>query len=112
MEYLVPVVCVHIRGVSPIQGAGLEGFHCIHVDSLPQSPVLVHQYLSLEDISNISVVYLCVVHMHMCVCACTCMCIRMCVRTGMNVLNAYVRIYTYACTDPGTYVPAYNKQIQ
>ena len=23
MEYLVPVVCVHIRGVSPIQGAGL-----------------------------------------------------------------------------------------
>ena len=22
---LVPVVCVHIRGVSPIQGAGLEG---------------------------------------------------------------------------------------
>ena len=29
VEYLVPVVCVHIRGVSPIQGAGLEGFHCI-----------------------------------------------------------------------------------
>ena len=23
------MVCVHIRGVSPIQGAGLEGFHCI-----------------------------------------------------------------------------------
>ena len=30
MEYLVPVVCVHIRGVSPIQGAGLEGFHCTY----------------------------------------------------------------------------------
>ena len=28
MEDLVPVVCVHTRGVSPIQGAGLEGFHC------------------------------------------------------------------------------------
>ena len=28
MKYLVRVVCVHIRGVSPIQGAGLEGFHC------------------------------------------------------------------------------------
>ena len=26
---LVPMVCVHIRGVSPIQGAGLEGFYCI-----------------------------------------------------------------------------------
>ena len=26
--YLVSVVCVHIRGVSPIQGAGLKGFHC------------------------------------------------------------------------------------
>ena len=31
MEYLIPVACVHIRGVSPIQGAGLEGFHCTYV---------------------------------------------------------------------------------
>ena len=30
MEYVVPVECVHIRGVSPIQGAGLEGFHCMY----------------------------------------------------------------------------------
>ena len=30
VEYLVPVACVHIRGVSPIQGAGLEGFHCMY----------------------------------------------------------------------------------
>ena len=28
-SHLVQVVCVHIRGVSAIQGAGLEGFHCI-----------------------------------------------------------------------------------
>ena len=28
VEDLVPVVCVHIRGVSPIKGAGLEG--CPH----------------------------------------------------------------------------------
>ena len=28
VEDLVTVVCVHIRGVSPIQGAGLEGCHC------------------------------------------------------------------------------------
>ena len=25
---MVPVACVHIRGVSAIQGAGLEGLHC------------------------------------------------------------------------------------
>ena len=31
VEYLVLVACVHIRGVSPIQGAGLEGFHCSEI---------------------------------------------------------------------------------
>ena len=25
VDYLVPVVCVHIRGVSTLQGSGLEG---------------------------------------------------------------------------------------
>ena len=31
-EYLVPVVCVHIRGVSPIHaGVGLEEFHCTSI---------------------------------------------------------------------------------
>ena len=33
VEYLVPVVCVHIKGVSPIQGAGLEGSHCMYLPS-------------------------------------------------------------------------------
>ena len=28
-SHLVQVVCVHIRGVSAIQRAGLEEFHCI-----------------------------------------------------------------------------------
>ena len=27
-SHLVQVACVHIRRVSAIQGAGLEGFHC------------------------------------------------------------------------------------
>ena len=30
-NHLVSVACVHSRGVSTIQGSGLEGFHCIAV---------------------------------------------------------------------------------
>ena len=33
--YLVPVACVHNRGVSTTQGSGLEGFHCSQLGFFP-----------------------------------------------------------------------------
>ena len=46
MEYLVPVVCVHIRGVSPIQGAGLEGSQGIYI----YVPTMCHKLFAASDL--------------------------------------------------------------
>ena len=43
VEYLVPVVCVHIKGKSPIQGAGLKAFHCIMLYSYMHMDTIIIQ---------------------------------------------------------------------
>ena len=48
---LVQVVCVHIKWVSAIHWAGLEGFHCIQLDSWPKDDSIVNS-LSLSKYAN------------------------------------------------------------
>ena len=93
-SHLVQVVCVHIRGVSAIQGAGLEGFHCICIRTYitmeclyvriyivhwtHHTQVSVHSWLSLVYYTQ-NQIYCTYVrtHVHTYATSITCMCIDM-----------------------------------